>query len=118
MRASRDIESRRGFTLIEVLVSAGILLAIVAMLGVIFNEVSRAWQRGEGRSERRRGTRSLADFVATELQGALLPVETRTVTTMQGNLQLLINPPTYQVPSDYRNADAAFWQAPIATEAE
>ena len=115
MRASPGIESRRGFTLIEVLVSVTILLAIVGMLSVVFNEISRAWQKGEGRGERRRSARSLADFIAAELQGALLPVET-VGKAGQGNLQLLINPPSSQVPDDFRNADAAFWQAPIAVE--
>lgn len=116
MRASPDIESRRGFTLIEVLVSATILLVIVAVLTFVINEITRAWQRGEGRGERRRSARSLSDFIATEMQGALLPVETVSKAG-QGNLQFVINPPAGQVPDDYRNADAAFWQAPIATEA-
>ncbi len=115
MRASRDIDPRRGFTLIEVLVSATILLVIVAMLTFVFNEITRAWQRGEGRGERRRNARSLADFIAAELEGALLPVETVSKAG-QGNLQFFINPPAGQVPDDYRHADAAFWQAPIATE--
>lgn len=115
MRVSPAIRLRRGFTLLEVLVSVSILLAIVAMLSVVFNEITRAWQKGEGRSERRRSARSLSDFIAGELQGALLPVETL-AKVPPSNLQLLINPPTSQVPADYRNADAAFWQAPIATE--
>lgn len=115
MRASPDIKSRRGFTLTELLVAMSILLAVVAMLSVIFNEISRAWQRGEGRSERRRNARSLADFIAADMQGALLPVETVAGAT-QSNLQFVINPPSSQVPDDYRSADAAFWQAPIATE--
>ncbi len=115
MRASPVIRSRRGFTLIEVLVAVSILLVIVAMLSSIFSEVTRAWQKGEGRNERRRNARSLADFIAVELQGALLPVE-NVSKPGQSNLQFLINPPASQVPDDFRNADAAFWQAPIATE--
>jgi hypothetical protein len=98
-----------------VLVSVSILLAIVAMLSIVFNEITRAWQKGEGRSERRRSARSLADFIAGELQGALLPVETL-AKVPPSNLQFLINPPTSQISADFRNADAAFWQAPIATE--
>ncbi len=100
----------------EVLVAMSILLAVVGMMTMIFNEVTRAWMHGEGRGERRRSARSLADFIAADLQGALLPVETL-AKAGQPNLQFLVNPPTGQVPADYRNADAAFWQAPIATEA-
>lgn len=115
MRASHATDPRRGFTLIEVLVAVSILMAIVAMMSMILSEVTRAWQRGEGRGERRRSARSLADFIAADLQGALLPVETVSKAG-QGNLQFLVNPPSAQVPADYRHADAAFWQAPIATE--
>lgn len=102
--------------------AVSILMAIVAMLSVIFSEVTRAWQKGEGRNERRRSARSLADFIAAEMQGALLPVETVSKAG-QSNLQFLINPPVTHiddaapwVPDEYRNPHAGFWQAPIATD--
>jgi hypothetical protein len=82
----------------------------------VFNQFSRAWVSGEGRIEDRRGSRNLADFIGTELRGAVLPVETVTPVG-KGNLQFLINPPVKQLPEDYRNADSIFWQAPIATDA-
>lgn len=118
MAASPVIESRgrRGFTLVEVLVAMSVLALMIVFYGTIFNNTSKAWLNGGGNAERRRSARALTDFMATELKGAMMPVE-RLSTTGTGNLQLVINPPSGQVPEEYRNADAIFWQAPLATEA-
>jgi hypothetical protein len=97
------------------MVAISILSVLVVLFSGVFSQVSRAWITGEGDFERRRSVRALADFIGSELQGAMLPVET-IVTTGKGNLQFIVNPPSSQVPDDYRNADAIFWQAPLATE--
>ena len=97
------------------MVAVSILAVLVLLFSGVFSQVNSAWTTGEGNAERRRSVRALADFIGTELQSALLPVET-IVTNGRGNLQFVINPPTSQVPDDYRNADAIFWQAPLATE--
>jgi prepilin-type N-terminal cleavage/methylation domain-containing protein len=122
MQASPAIDCRRqgerrhaAFTLVELLVSISVLALLVALLSGSLNEVSKAWIRGEGNAERRGGARALSDFLATELQGALLPVEGADPRG-QGNLQLLVNPPAGRLPEDCRLSDSIFWQAPLATE--
>jgi prepilin-type N-terminal cleavage/methylation domain-containing protein len=107
---------RRGFTLVEVLVAMSVLSALVLLYGSIFNGASKAWIAGGGNTERRRNARALTDYIANEMKGALLPVETLS-NSGKGNLQFMINPPSGQVPGDYKFADTVFWQAPLATEA-
>ena len=110
-------QPRSAFTLVELLVSIAVLSLLVVLLGGVFSQVSRAWIVGEGSIEKQRGARALADFIGAELRGAMLPLEKRaTNSPPKGNLQFVINPPTSQVPVDYRNADTIFWQAPLATE--
>lgn len=107
----------QGFTLVELLVSLVVLSLLVVLLAGTFSQVSGAWLRGQGNAERQRGARALADYVGVELKGAMLPIERVTdSTSLGGNLHLLINPPAAQVPDRFRNADAIFWQAPLATE--
>ncbi|MFA7343361.1 MAG: prepilin-type N-terminal cleavage/methylation domain-containing protein [Terrimicrobiaceae bacterium] len=106
---------RRAFTLLELLVAMAVLLLLVLALSGIFHHASNAWLKGSGDVESRRVTRSLGDFIGEEMRGALLPARTAS-RTGESNLQFLINPPSGQVPEDYRNADAVFWQAPLATE--
>ena len=118
MRASRATEfppDQRGFTLVELLVAVSVFTLLVLMLSTVFDQVSRTWMRGEGQIEQRRNVRALADFIAVELQAAMLPIEGASKVG-QSNLQFVINPPAKQVPDEYRHADAFFWQAPLATE--
>jgi len=96
------------------MVAVSILSVLVLLFTGVFSQVNSAWTSGEGNAERRRSVRALADFIGLELQSAMLPVET-IVTNGKGNLQFIVNPPG-QVPSEYLNADAVFWQAPLATE--
>jgi prepilin-type N-terminal cleavage/methylation domain-containing protein len=114
--ASNSRETRGGFTVVELMVSIAILTVLVAMLAGIFHQVSTTWRLGEGNIERRRGARALTDYIGVELQGAMLPAEGGAVAPGKNNLQFLINPPAGQVPDECRNADAIFWQAPLATE--
>lgn len=95
------------------MVAVTVLALLVALLGTLFGQVSRAWVAGEGNVERRRNARALGDYIAAELQGAVLPVE-ELAKSGRGNLQFVINPP--RIGTDFRNADAIFWQAPLATE--
>lgn len=96
------------------MVSIAVLSVLVMMLTSAFNAASRAWILGEGNTERQRSARALADFIGAELQGALIPVEAKSVAD-GGNLQFVINPVTGGM-DEYQNADAIFWQAPLATE--
>ena len=114
--ASEPRKIRGGFTIVELMVSIAILTMLVVMLVGVFNQVSNTWRLGEGNIDRRRSARALTDYIGVELQGAMLPAEGGAVTPGRNNLQFLINPPSSQVPDEYRNADAIFWQAPLATE--
>jgi uncharacterized protein (TIGR02599 family) len=100
---------------VELLVAMSVFTLLVLMLSTVFDQVSRTWMRGEGQIEQRRNVRALADFIAVELQAAMLPIEGASKAG-QSNLQFLINPPAKQVPAEYRYADTLFWQAPLATE--
>lgn len=124
MQASRATDlvtqTRRGFTIVELMVSITILSLLVVMLAGVFGQVSRAWTSGEAGIERRRNVRALADFIGAELRGAMIPLEGASYdaagNAQDGNLQFVVNPPVSAVPDEYRNADAVFWQAPLATE--
>lgn len=102
-----------GFTLVELLISITVLAMLTALLAQILSSVSNSWIRSRGAAERQRHARAITDFMASELQLALLPVE-RADASGKGNLQLVVNPA--QLGSDYRHADAIFWHAPAATE--
>jgi len=107
--------TRRAFTLLEMLIAMTILVLIMVLFGSLFTATSKAWMTGEGNAERRRNVRAIADFIGTELQGALLPVS-QPATGGQANLQFVINPTSDKLSTDYRNADCIFWQAPLARE--
>lgn len=107
--------NRRGFTLLELMIAMSILVMIMVLFSSMFTGTSKAWLNGEGNAERRRNVRAIADFIGTELQGALLPIAQSTGGA-PANLQFLINPPVTDLSADYRNADAIFWQAPLARE--
>jgi hypothetical protein len=95
------------------MVSMSVLCMLILMYASLFNSASRAWLMGGGNAERRRNARALTDYIGSELQGAMLPVQTVSGTG-SGNLQFVINPK--DIDAKYRNADCMFWQAALATE--
>jgi len=111
----RTSSGRQAFTLLELLVAMTILALILVLFGSVFTATSKAWLSGEGNAERRRNVRAIADFISAELQGALLPV-VDPASGGRANLQFVINPPSARLSDTYRNADAIFWQAPLARE--
>ncbi len=102
--------SPRGFTLVELMVATAVLSLMVLMLMDVLNRTSSAWTLGQAQTERRQSARSVADVIARELQPALMPVDSAD----QSSLQFLLNPTT--IPTNLRNPDALFWQAPIASD--
>ncbi|XHR28464.1 MAG: type II secretion system protein J [Chthoniobacteraceae bacterium] len=100
----------KGFTLIELLVGMGILAMLVVLLGQMLAQVEGAWSTAESNKERLQNMRAISDFIANELQAALLPVN-RTGTN---SLQFVVNDAT--IPSAYQNRDAIFWQTPLASD--
>ena len=97
-----------------------ILSIIVLIMTNLLNSALRTLSSGESDQERHRSGRALTDFIGRELREALLPAEILAASN-QPNLQFLINP-SHLMTGDssggpaYFNADAIFWQAPLATE--
>lgn len=103
-------------TLVEVLVSMGVLSLLLVLLAQTASMVASTWSLGNGRAERRQNSRALVDFIARDLRGAALPAGVdATALAAKPNLQFVLNPPT--VGTDYRHPHALFWQAPVATDA-
>lgn len=104
--------SRTGFTLVELLVSTAVLGLLLVFLAQVANVVAKTWTDSQGRAERRQNGRALVDFIARDLRGAALPVNSGTPRTVP-NLQFVLNPPTVEARD--RNPSALFWQAPVGT---
>lgn len=102
--------SPRAFSLLEVLIATTILAVIVSMLGAIMSSVSASWTSAAGRTETGMSARAIADYIQTDLAPALLPVNNAD----RRNLQFILNSP--DVPDDYKNGDALFWQSPVAND--
>ncbi|XHR30981.1 MAG: type II secretion system protein J [Chthoniobacteraceae bacterium] len=102
---------RRGFTLLEVLIGTLVLALLVALLSQMLGRVSGVWQQGHAQVEKSEGGRAILEFMARELQAAMVPVNR---TTGTNSLQLVVNPT--HISDKYKNSDAIFWQAPLATD--
>jgi prepilin-type N-terminal cleavage/methylation domain-containing protein len=63
--------SRRGFTLLEVLVSVGITALLAGFIVVIVGNVSGFWSRTSGRVSAEAQARFVLDQITTDLQGAV-----------------------------------------------
>lgn len=109
-RFSPGAPSFGAFSLVEVLVATTILAVIVSLLGAIMSSVSASWTSASGRIETGLSARAIADYIQTDLAPALLPVNN----TDQTNLQFVLN--SSNVPEDYKNSDALFWQSPVAND--
>lgn len=105
--------NREAFSIVELLVATSILALIVGFLGTMTSDVSKAWSNGNAQIDRRRNVRAIVDLVSADLRGALLPVDPAIEPT-RPNLQFLLNPGGISL--DYKNPDAIFWQAPVATD--
>ena len=68
---ARDRKSRAAFTLIELMVSMGILGLIMVMLFSIFEQINKAWLQGENRVETFTQGRAILDLMSRELSQAI-----------------------------------------------
>ncbi len=65
------IPPRAGFTLIELLVAMSMLVVIVLIVSMLFQRASAVWGTGENKVETLMTGRTVADFIAQEMQMAL-----------------------------------------------
>lgn len=109
----RSLSSRKvgtGFTLLELLVATAVFVLLLIVLMQTLGQSSQLWVATKRQSEHALNCRAIGDFIGEELKKALPPLD-RTATN---SLQFIINPSS--VSTNFLNRDAAFWQAPIASE--
>lgn len=99
-----------GFTLIELMAAIAIFTLLVIILAYASGSVSRLWVSTRESTSRQQNERAILDFLARDLESALLPIIRNDVT----GLQFVCNPAT--VSDTYRSGDTLFWQAPVATD--
>ena len=100
---------RSGFTLLELLVATAIFATLVLVLATISNQALGTWSRSENKSELREAARTAINLMGSELRQAVLPVYRGDT----NGLQLVVNPASLS--ATFKNRDAIFWQAPVAT---
>ncbi len=102
-----------GFTLVELLVSIGVLSILFVLLLGILNQLSGTWAEIRAQVYRHQNGQAILGLIASDLRVAMLP-QNRTDTS---SLELLIDPPSLlnASPNNYLFPHAIFWQAPIAS---
>ena len=65
------LPDKRGFTLLELLLSMGILSIIVLIVAQIFNQTTLCWETGSKKAEQNMVGRAVTDFIAKELSHAV-----------------------------------------------
>jgi type II secretory pathway pseudopilin PulG len=99
----------RGFTLLELLVATAVFIGLALILVSIAASLSSFWQLGIAHNERRSSALSAFSRMARDLRFASLPPDPSAT-----NFQLVINPT--KVGGSYLFPQAAFWQAPVASD--
>ena len=67
----KDGESRRGMTLVEMLIAMAILIVVIASTWIIFQSVTKAWRSGTLKTERYQQARLLFDLFGRELSSVV-----------------------------------------------
>lgn len=121
MRPSRNnLRTRRdGFSLVELLVATSVATMLMLVMAGVSAQVSKLLTVGVSQNQNRSNARVAMSFMAREMRQAAYsrykgyPVGSSTPT--KSVLHFIINPPTATLSTAYKNPDAVFWQAPIAT---
>jgi type II secretory pathway pseudopilin PulG len=100
---------KRGFTLLELLVATAVFIGLALILVSIAASLSSSWQLGIAHNERRSSALAAFSRMARDLRFASLPPD-----PSAANFQLVINPAN--VGGSYLLPQAAFWQAPVASD--
>lgn len=109
------VRCRFAFSLVELLVATSVATMLMLILAGVSSQVSKLLTTGISQNQNRVNARAAMSFMAKELkQASIAKQKTFTVgTTPVSALHLVINPSS--VTERYKNPDAVFWQAPIAT---
>jgi hypothetical protein len=99
----------RGFTLLELLVATAVFIGLALILVSIAASLSSSWQLGIAHNERRSSALAAFSRMARDLRFASLSSDPSAT-----NFQLVINPA--KVGGSYLLPQAAFWQAPVASD--
>jgi uncharacterized protein (TIGR02599 family) len=109
------------FTLVEMLVSLAIFTLLAVIIFGILSQVSGVWRQAQSQIEPRKSGRAVLDFMSKELGMVELPRDRSMLYASASaapqasdlGLQFVVNPS--QVGAAFRNPQALFWQAPVAT---
>jgi prepilin-type N-terminal cleavage/methylation domain-containing protein len=109
---SRQVGAR-GFTLVELLVSIGVLSILVVLLLGILNQLSSTFTEIRAQIYRHQNGQAILGLIASDLRVAMLPQNR----TDKNSLELLVDPLSLlnASPNNYLFPHAIFWQAPIAS---
>jgi hypothetical protein len=97
------------FSLLELLVATAVFVGLALILLSIAGSLSSFWQMGISHNERRSSVLAAFSRMARDLRFAAAPVNPAST-----NFQFVINPTN--VGANYRLPQAAFWQAPVASD--
>ncbi len=97
------------FSLLELLVATAVFVALGLILVSIAGSLSSFWQMGISHNERRTSVLAAFSRMARDLRFAAAPMNPAST-----NFQFVINPTN--VGANYRLPQAAFWQAPVASD--
>jgi prepilin-type N-terminal cleavage/methylation domain-containing protein len=104
----RTKDTRRAFTLVEILIAVAILTFLVVLLSGLASSVNKAWVSGEQRVQTFQDGRAILDLISRELAQAV--ISTR--------LQFVQNPSlTPTLASQRTNSSSLFWQAALDSTA-
>lgn len=97
------------FSLLELLVATAVFVGLAVILLSIAGSLSSFWQLGISHNERRSSVLAAFSRMARDLRFAAAPINPAST-----NFQFVINPTN--VGANYRLPQAAFWQAPVASD--
>ena len=97
------------FSLLELLVATAVFVGLALILLSIAGSLSSFWQMGISHNERRSSVLAAFSRMARDLRFAAAPINPAST-----NFQFVINPTN--VGANYRLPQAAFWQAPVASD--
>ncbi len=95
-----------GFTLLELLVAAVILILLLTMLVTIVSHTANIAAQADAQKARQQAARLALEIITRDLEAVAFPL----ISSSTNSLQFLVNPAITGIP---RNRDAAFWQAAV-----